>query len=352
MASAVLARSIREIVDAPLVFTYHTKYDIDISNAVRGKLLQESLLYLLVQNIAASDEVWVVSRGAGENLRSIGYEGDYVVMENGVGLPHARVSDEEVRAATEGYDLPEDVPVFLFVGRLMWYKGIRIILDALMRLREQGREFRMVFIGGGGDEKEIRAYAKPLGKYCAFTGPIHDRAEVRAWYCRADLFLFPSTFDTNGLVVREAAACDLASVLIRGSCAAEGVTDGQNAFLIEENAEALAACLTRLCEDRARMRETGERAGAELYLSWADAVHQARERYEVVIDRYRSGAISKERKLADDWLRTQGDLMDTFVRMSTLGNTLEKRFRRGREKDGSEKKKARTGLKKKRERNL
>ena len=33
-----------------------------------------------------------------------------------------------------------------------------------------------------------------------------DRNVIRAWYCRADLFLFPSSYDTNGLVVREAAA--------------------------------------------------------------------------------------------------------------------------------------------------
>ena len=82
--STILARSIREVIDAPLVFTYHTKFDVDVAKLIRGKLLQESALYLLASNISACDEVWVVSRGAGENLRSIGYHGDYHVMENGV----------------------------------------------------------------------------------------------------------------------------------------------------------------------------------------------------------------------------------------------------------------------------
>lgn len=53
-----------------------------------------------MQNIASCDEVWVVSRGAGENLRSLGYEGDYIVMENGVDVPRGRVSDEAIAAAT------------------------------------------------------------------------------------------------------------------------------------------------------------------------------------------------------------------------------------------------------------
>ena len=90
ITSCLLARSLRAVVDAPLVLTYHTKYDVDIAKAVRGKLLQESAIRALVQNIASCDEVWVVSRGAGENLRSLGYEGDYIVMENGVDVPRGR----------------------------------------------------------------------------------------------------------------------------------------------------------------------------------------------------------------------------------------------------------------------
>ena len=98
--STILARSIRDVVDAPLVFTYHTKFDVDVAKLLRGRLLQESALYVLASNISACDEVWVVSHGAGENLRSIGYQGDYQVMENGVDMPRGRVSEEASAAAT------------------------------------------------------------------------------------------------------------------------------------------------------------------------------------------------------------------------------------------------------------
>ena len=83
----------------------------------------------------------------------------------------------------------------------------------------------MVFVGSGGDEAEIRAEAErlELGQKCVFTGPVRDREKLRGWYSRADLLLFPSTFDTNGLGVREAAACGLPALLLRDGCAAEGV---------------------------------------------------------------------------------------------------------------------------------
>ncbi|MEI3062834.1 MAG: glycosyltransferase [Oscillospiraceae bacterium] len=224
ITSTLLARALRDRIHVPLVFTYHTKFDIDIANAVKSRVLQEEAAKILARNISACDEVWTVSRGAGENLHKLGYEGDYIIMPNGVDFPRGRVDDALIRQVTGDYDLPEGLPLFLFVGRMMWYKGIRIILDALKKLSESGRDFRMVFVGGGNDKDEIVAYCESLGlsDRVFFVAPIHDRSAIRAWYCRADLFLFPSTFDTNGLVVREAAACGLASVLVAGSSCRRG----------------------------------------------------------------------------------------------------------------------------------
>ena len=162
VTSTILARMLRQRLHVPLVFTYHTKFDIDIANAIHSKRLQEASIKLLVENISACDEVWTVSRGAGENLRSLGYQGDYIVMPNGVDIPADRLPDETVRAVSEGLDLPEGVPLLLFVGRMMWYKGLRIILDALKQLKGEGQDFRMVFIGKGTDGEAIRAYAEEL----------------------------------------------------------------------------------------------------------------------------------------------------------------------------------------------
>nr|MCR5826584.1 glycosyltransferase [Oscillospiraceae bacterium] len=324
VASALLARELRPVLNAPVVLTYHTKFDVDIAKMVKSRILQGGAAKALVQNIAACDEVWVVSEGAGQNLRSLGYEGEYRVMHNGVDVPRGCVSEEAVAAATGAYDLPRALPTFLFVGRMMWYKGLRIILDALAALKAGGTAFRMVFVGDGGDGAEVRAYAKELGldDCCLFTGAIADRETIRAWYTRADAFLFPSTYDTNGLVVREAAASATATVMVRGSCAAEGVTDGQNGFFIDENAASLAAKLGELCAAPETMRRVGEHAQSELYLSWEDAVAQAYARYEVVMENYNLGLYPKHRKPLDGILASQGELMDAFALLDTLGDEM------------------------------
>ena len=316
ITSTMVARSLRDRIHVPVVFTYHTKFDIDIANAIRSKVLQEEAARLLVANIAACDEVWTVSNGAGENLRKLGYQGEWSVMPNGVDFPRGRVDEALIRRVTEGFDLPEGVPVFLFVGRMMWYKGIRIILDALKLLRDEGREFRMVFVGGGGDKDEIVKYTQSLGLdgTVLFSEPIRDRERIRAWYCRADLFLFPSTFDTNGLVVREAAACALASVLVEGSCAAEDVLDGESGFLIEENADSMAAKLRTLLDSPEAMARVGEGAQREIYVSWQEAVHRAYERYGVVIENYRLGRYPTHDSFSDDFFHGMARTMDALNR--------------------------------------
>lgn len=317
ITSTMLARSLRDKLNVPLVLTYHTKFDIDIENAIKGKLLQEEAKRLLAKNISACDEVWTVSRGAGENLHKLGYEGDYIVMPNGVDFPRGRVDDALIEQVTAGYDLPYEIPLFLFVGRMMWYKGIRISLEALKKLDDEGLDFRMVFVGGGKDKEEIVALTNELGlnHKVFFSEPIHDRNLIRAWYCRADMFLFPSTFDTNGLVVREAAACGLGSVLVEGSCAAEDVTDGRNGVLIEENSDSMAAKLRELMREPASMKRVGEYAQQEIYMSWDDAVKNAWNRYGIVIDNYRSGRYPAHETMTDEFFHSISDAMSGYSTM-------------------------------------
>lgn len=308
--STAFARTLREQIDVPVVFTYHTKFDIEINHAVSNRLLQKSAVRLLVDNISACDEVWVVSHGAGESLRSLGYQGEYIVMENGVDFPKGPVSREESAALRSKLGIPSYMPVYLFVGRLRWYKGIRLILDALAGVHAAGRDFRMVFVGDGLEKEEMEEYVRELkldGK-CIFAGSVQDRQMLRTYFSMADLFLFPSTYDTYGIVVREAAACGLASVLIDGSCAAEGTAHGENAYHIEENAQSMRDLIIHHGQDRNSMRRLGENAMDQLYLSWEDSVKRAWERYGIVLDDYRRGLTDRNMVWTDDVYNWMSDL--------------------------------------------
>lgn len=324
MASTFLARELRGLVDVPLIFTYHTKFDIDIKRAVKLKMIQEPAIREVIRNIEACDEVWVVNRGAGENLKSLGYSGDYIVMPNGVDIDRSPADPALTEAINMGYSLPAGVPLFLFVGRVMWYKGLRTIIDSLRSLKDAGIDFRFAVVGNGDNFEEVKAYAAEQGisPECIFTGPIYDRALLKAWYARADLFLLPSVFDNNPLVVKEAAACSTASVLIRNSSSAEGVVDGHNGILIEDSAADMTRALVSLCAEPSKMREMGEKAAEELYVSWETSVEKAVARYGEVIAAYRSGEQKRQHVKYDNAIKFIGNTYKGLFKAKLVGENL------------------------------
>ncbi len=300
--STLLARMVRTHTHMPIVFTYHTKFDIDLENAMASDLMRKASLRFILNNINACDEVWVVSSGAGENLRSLGYQGDFTVMENGTDFSKGRADAEATAALSAELGINDGETVFLFVGRLMWYKGFRLSLDALRAAKANGARFKFIVVGDGVERAEIEAYARQIGLEddCVFTGAVRDRETLRIYFTLADLFLFPSTFDTNGIVVREAAACYCPSLLILDSSAAEGVVHMQTGLLTDGKPEDMTALIRFACENRGALKKIGEAAAESMYLSWEDAVKKAYERYNIVVDDYKSRPQFREISLEED----------------------------------------------------
>lgn len=337
-ASMVMARVLREKTNVPIVFTYHTKFDIDIRRALKSDLLSEQAIRFIVGNISACDEVWTVSRGAGDNLRCLGYEGEIAVMENGVDFPRGRADKDDAKELRHFYNVPDDTVLFIFVGRLLWYKGIRLILDALKIISDKGLDYRMMIVGDGMDRVEMEDYARELGIYdkCIFTGAVTDREDLRVYYTAGELFLFPSEYDTNGIVVREAAACGVGSLLIRGSCAAEGITDGRTGILTAPNPRAIAENLEFALSHREEIHQIGDHAMNEVYLSWADAVKRAYDRYPAVIERCMSGNSQRHEnaftaeliKLMDNITEGVQQFRAIPAEIKSTGSTVRRRWHR------------------------
>ena len=61
VSSTIMARILRNETQAPVIFTYHTKFDVDIARAMKARFLQKESVKTLADNISACDDVWVVS---------------------------------------------------------------------------------------------------------------------------------------------------------------------------------------------------------------------------------------------------------------------------------------------------
>lgn len=290
-SSGVLARELALLNKIPTVLTYHTKFDIDIDRYVENKQFNTIARKFVLNNINSADEVWAVSEGTIKSLRDIGYEGEVIVMPNGTDFTRGKASAHMTNEIDRMYKTKNEKLVFLYCGRMMWYKNIKLTLDALKIIKDAGINFKMFFVGDGVDRPSIEEYAKRIGVYdrVIFTGAIYDREKIRAYFTRADLFLFPSTYDTSGLVVKEAAACSCASALIKDSCAAENVENGVSGILAEkETAESFAKSIIDVVRAPDMLKHLGEMACEKVYYSWEDSIAAASKRYEIVIENYKS----------------------------------------------------------------
>lgn len=290
IATSYFFRRINRVKRIPQVLTYHTKYEYDFEARIPTPLIKRRAYGMLLNNIKCADEVWVTSKGTGDSLRKVGYEGDFVVMPNGCDLPKIYCTEDEHEMIRQRHNIPKDMPILIFVGRMMWYKNIKLILDSLKLLKECGRDFRMIFIGMGPDENAIKKYASKImvDDKTIFTGQLYNRSELQIYYSVADLLVFPSVFDTNGLVVREAAASGTPAMVVHDSCAGEGIKDGETGFLCLESARSVARIIDEIIDNKVLLKTVGENARDNIYISWQEAVENAYERYHIVIDKFKS----------------------------------------------------------------
>lgn len=103
----------------------------------------------------------------------------------------------------------------LYVGRLVYWKGLHLGLMAFARFLETHHNARFTIIGSGPDEAWLRRLAQRLALGDMLTWiPWLDRSSVMRAYPRHDAFLFPSLHDSSGNAVLEALACGLPVVCL------------------------------------------------------------------------------------------------------------------------------------------
>jgi 1,2-diacylglycerol 3-alpha-glucosyltransferase len=281
----------------PIVATFHSKYRDKFKNllpwtAVADRLLADPVVQRIADFYASVDQVWVPTEAAVETLREYGYRGAVQIVRHGVDfqLPGDRA---ELRRRGEIFlNLDREDFLFLYVGDHAWEKNLSFLLHALSLLSRSGCRFKMVFIGEGYAAKSLRLMASRLGlnRSVSFQGVLRDRYILSACYARADCFLFPSLYDTCGLVVREAAAFGVPSVVIDSSAAAEPIVDGNNGFVTDNSLRSYTEKLRMLLEHPDLLRRAGEGARSTLCTPWADAVREVKERYLSLLGKSRAAA--------------------------------------------------------------
>ena len=173
--------------------------------------------------------------------------------------------------------------VFIFVGRLNNLKNIFFIVDALkiVKEKEPSIDFKMLFVGTGQDEEELKKRIKRnnLEKEITLCGKITDRVLLSKYYVRADLFLFPSLYDASSIVQIEAASQKTPVLFLKGAATTSTVTDNVNGFIEENDVSRYANRIIKIVKDKKLLNEVSENAYRDLYKNWDDKIKEVYENY-------------------------------------------------------------------------
>ena len=272
----------------PMVATFHSKYRQDFEHNVKSKLIVDQMVRHIIRFFEKADEVWIPLPAVEETLREYGYKGHVEVVENGNDFYTPTVQIEAMRAEMrEELGLLPDETMLLFVGQHTWEKNIGFILDALALIKD--KPFQLFMVGTGYAVREIRHRIKQLGLSHKVTllGNIHDRERLKKIYAAADLFIFPSLYDTCGLVVRESAAMHTPSLMLAGSTAATAITDGVNGFVSPNSLDEYAAHIVSLMEHPELLMRAGSKASKTISRSWESVMEEVVLRYKDIQESYK-----------------------------------------------------------------
>ena len=136
-----------------------------------------------------------------------------------------------------GYD--DDTVCLMFAGKFIHKKRPAAVVQAASVLRQRGHDVRVLYVGSGELEPEVRETASTLDVPTHFAG-FKNQTELPTYYAAADLLALPSDGgETWGLVVNEAMACRTPAVVSGAvGCGPDLVDEGQTGatFVLDDPA--------------------------------------------------------------------------------------------------------------------
>ena len=253
-----------EELDLPLVFTFHTQYReythyVPLPQEAIHEFLKGAVQTWLMDFMRQCQHIVIPSESMKEILtRDYGLRDRYTVIPTGINLePYLSANGNDLRARRNW----QDDKVLVSIGRLAQEKNWETLLRAAATVHRTHPDLRLVLIGDGPDKVILQNLAIELGiaDRVTFTGKL-PFPEVPSYLKAADLFGFASITETQGLVTMEAMAAGLPVVAVNASGTRDIVNNGEQGFLVPNDADALADSINRLLESPEIMQKFHVRA--------------------------------------------------------------------------------------------
>lgn len=244
-------------LNIPLVFTYHTLLEeythyIPLPQTwMRTRAVRLSREYC-----NTADHIITPTEHVASRLRRYRVEKPITVIPTGIDIDLMDlVPSGTIR---KQYHIPTAAPLLVYAGRLAKEKNIPRLLSAFCEIIRREPETHLLLVGGGPFEEDVRGLisAYNIGHRTRMTGYV-DRTQVVQALNEADIFIFASKTETQGLVLGEAMACHIPVVAVDADAPRELIEHGKDGLLVPDADGPFAEAVVSLLRDAPRRHAMG-----------------------------------------------------------------------------------------------
>ncbi len=262
----------------PVIATYHTFFEEYLYHYL--PLLPRGLARYLARSFTRSQCADVRALIApSEPMRA-------VLLDYGVttpihvlptGLPADRFRAGDARAFRAGAGLAAQARLVTYIGRVAHEKNIAFLVQMFGRVLERVPQAVLVIAGEGPARAGLQAQVASLGlaRHVHFAGYLDRDTALLDCYAAADVFVFASRTETQGLVLLEAMAQGAPVVSTAELGTRSILVPGSGALVVPEQQDAFAAAVVRVLEDRELHHELAQR-GRVYARTWSSSAMAAR----------------------------------------------------------------------------
>ena len=255
---SLLGYQIAKLKGVPFILTFHNDHSKYTHYIFNGKIIRPKMIEIGLRLFAnLCDGVITPSEKMKNELIRYGYKGHIEVIPSFIDLSaYKKVEKGYLRKKLK---LPQAAPILLTVGRLGKEKNFTFLLRAFHIVAKKNPDLQLVVVGKGPLESSLKKLAKSLGvaRQTHFTGKIEPKM-MPSVYRDADIFVFASNSETQGMCVLEAAASGLPFVVIKDQAFAGVVANGKNGFEVPANRKIFAEKIEKLLKNQELREGFGE----------------------------------------------------------------------------------------------
>jgi glycogen(starch) synthase len=211
-----------------------------------------------------------------------------VMVPNGVNTRLYDDAEGNLKDFRLKFALPEE-KIVLFVGRLVYEKGIHILINAVPKVLDKVNA-KFIIVGSGYMKEQLSGIVKSMGleHKVLFQGFLDEATLVRLQKC-ADVSVVPSLFEPFGIVALEAMAAKSPVVVSDTGGLSEIVEHGISGVKVyPNNPDSLAWGITKVLLDNAFSSQIRENAYGKVQekFDWENIAAQTKKVYENVLGEY------------------------------------------------------------------